>query len=136
MQNKTNIKVSNLKKIICIIILVSVFSVLILSGCKTEVKIVNTPTPVPEITQNKTIETTITPAPSVISVNAFVGYDSSYETPEIIGNKGSNIENGGLSVLSDKRIYHINMFATHFVDYTSLEVGLSACEVLKSNRER
>lgn len=108
MQDKIYIKSIYLKKTVIINILTGIFAVLIFSGCKNEIKISNTPTPVPEITKNNSPAATHTPTPSALSTNAFVGFDSSYEIPEIIGNKGSNIENGGLSVLSDKRIYHIN----------------------------
>ena len=102
----TDKKMCVLKRLACLVFFVVLFSFLLI-GCTETASIINTPTPMP----SQPLVVTTAPRPQstpMITAASFVEYNSSYPTPSIIGNIGSNIENGGLSVYSDKRIYYVN----------------------------
>lgn len=85
--------------------LIMIGGIMAFTGCDSNTTIVNTPTPVPSVRPTQAPASTGTPTPQS-SAAVFVEYNNNYPAPEIVGNIGSNIENGGLSVYSDKRIYH------------------------------
>ena len=101
----------NLKYIFLFMLIILVSAVF--SGCVSTVQLMNTPTPLPTATP----VSTASPAPaslaspdlqSATSSNAAPVYNEDYPAPEIIGNSGANIENGGLSTSDRNKIYYID----------------------------
>jgi len=96
-----------------IILAILIMALALLSGCNTQAPLVDSPTPIISYTD----EPTSTPISDVVSStitetttsnNASPTYDETYPLPEIIGNTGANIENGGLSTSDNDFIYYID----------------------------
>lgn len=104
-------KSSTLKYIFIAAIFISALT--LLSGCNQTTQLVNSPTPVISYTDAPTSTPSVEAYSAVItetttSNNASPVYDETYPIPEIIGNTGANIENGGLSTDDTDFIYYID----------------------------
>lgn len=85
----------------------------LLLGCTNVAPLMNTPTPLPSNTliPTNTPDTKLLNSPELelsTSTNATPSYDETYPIPEILGNTGANIENGGLSTSDKNKIYYID----------------------------
>lgn len=83
------------------------------AGCLSSASIANTPTPapsaVPLATNTPSADLQSSVNSSVVSgSNVTPSYDETYPVPEVIGNSGANIENGGLSTSDKNNIYYID----------------------------
>ena len=99
-------------KYIILFALVSAASFLF-AGCLSSAPLANTPTPapsaIPMATYTPTANLMNSANSSVVSgSNATPSYDETYPVPEVIGNSGANIENGGLSTSDKNNIYYID----------------------------
>ncbi len=87
-----------------------------------------TPTPIPESTPNVTPSITAKSSNN-LSAGAEVTddkeYNYNYPVPDIIGNTGANINNGGICVYDDNRVYYIDQGI-----YSMTTDGLDVVQIL------
>lgn len=109
----SNVLNKNIMLIYINIFLLIILASVLFSGCTSTAPLMNSPTPIPSNTPTPTY----TPAADALNTanaqlytsnNATPSYDKSYPIPDILGNTGANIENGGLSTSDRNNIYYID----------------------------
>jgi|GEM_PF-6679285 len=95
------------------LLILFIMGITVFSACSQSAPLINTPTPIP----SQTHIPTHTPVSDALgskelklntSSNATPLYDESYPTPDVLGNTGANIENGGLSTSDSNKLYYID----------------------------